>query len=655
MPALVENQQFERYRVVHYLGSGVSGESYEAEDTMLQRKVTLKLIHPWMVLPDAARRQFFREMQGISLLNHPYLAAILDYGEIDGRLYVVRRYVSSGSLLSSVGRSWFQPPFSISDATHYGHQLAQALEYVHKRGFLHGALTLSNILVLRGSNIDGEPGFAPFLLADVGLANFVRRFGQPQIQLLPITSAPEQLGKRVTPASDQFALAVILYFWLAGHPPYLGSPEEIAHLKLTETITPLSSLNSHITFEQESILRRALAVYPEERYPSILAFADALVATLIPPSYEAPPPDLTSQLEPAPEFERIPQTEPALISELEALPKEQKLEYEKVPELELVSQAEPLFPAVSEPEPALRLELHATLEFADIPHTEPSLASQAYLERPQPTPEPLTHTEPSPTIEADLEQHLQPASEPLTHVEASPVSETDFEQQPQPQPIPEPAPEPLPEPAPEPLPQPAPVPLPQPAPETLPEPAPEPLPEPAPEPLPAPDVYQPLSQPDTSPVSIPQTDMPARSGPLESREALEGQTSQHVISPRLIISLPGIEEPYEFVLEREETTLGRAGSDDVLLDHDASTSRHHALLKHEDDHYVLYDQRSANGVFVNDQQLAGITGYTLADVDHISIGNYELIFRCTMPQASKQLDEAHSVIAPPDKKAGISS
>src|SRR5712691_6106733 len=496
MPALLENQRFERYRVVQYLGSGVSGESYEAEDTVLQRKVTLKFIHPWMILPDAARRQFFREMQGISLLNHPYLAAVLDYGEIDGSLYVVRRYVTSGSLLSSDGRLWFQPPFSISDAIHYGRQLAQALEYIHKRGCLHGTLTLSNILVLRGPNVDGEPGFAPFLLADVGLANFVRRFGQPQVQLLPITSAPEQLGKRVTPASDQFALAVILYFWLAGRPPYLGSPEEITHLKLTETIIPLSSFNPHVTFEQESILRRALAAYPEERYPSILAFADALVATLIPPSQEVPQSDLASQ--PAPEFKRVPQTEPALISELQLQPLEQKLENEKAPELEPVLQAEPQFPTISEPEPepALRLESQATLEFTDIPHTEPPFAG-----------------------------------------------EIDLEQQPQPQPTPEPAPEPLPQ--------------------------------------PAPDVYQPLPQPAAEPASTPQTETPGSSEPQSSQpeEALELATPQPGISPRLIISLPGSAETYEFVLEREETTIGRAGSDDVLFDQDTSTSRHHALLK----------------------------------------------------------------------------
>src|SRR6266480_5634671 len=121
MSTLLEGQLFERYRIQRLLGNSVSGESYEAEDTMLLRKVTLKLIYPWATLSDPARRQFFREMQGISILNHPYLAAVLDYGEINGRLYVVRRYVTSGSLLSSDGRLWFQPPFSISDAIHYGY------------------------------------------------------------------------------------------------------------------------------------------------------------------------------------------------------------------------------------------------------------------------------------------------------------------------------------------------------------------------------------------------------------------------------------------------------------------------------------------------------------------------------------------------------
>src|SRR5579863_1097051 len=152
MPVLEEGQILDRYVITRWLGSGVSGESYEAEtrDETLQQKITLKIIHPWAALGDTARRQFFREMQGIGRLDHPYLAAVLDYGEINGRLYVARRYTSSGSLLGSDGRLWFRAPLAISDAITYCHQLAQALEYIHSQGYFHGALTFANVLVLRG-------------------------------------------------------------------------------------------------------------------------------------------------------------------------------------------------------------------------------------------------------------------------------------------------------------------------------------------------------------------------------------------------------------------------------------------------------------------------------------------------------------------------
>src|SRR5258708_21376658 len=104
---------------------------------MLQQKVTLKLIHPWSLLPDSARRQVFREMQGISRLNHPYLASVLDYGENNGKLYVARRYTSTGSLLRNEGRMWFRPPLNIPDPLRSTHQLAPALDYIHSQRNLH--------------------------------------------------------------------------------------------------------------------------------------------------------------------------------------------------------------------------------------------------------------------------------------------------------------------------------------------------------------------------------------------------------------------------------------------------------------------------------------------------------------------------------------
>src|SRR2546422_609208 len=186
MPTLETGQSFERYRIIHLLGSSVSGESYEAEDTMLLRRVTLKLIHPTATLPDAARRQFFREMQGVSILNHSYLAPVLDYGEFDGKLYVARRYVSNGSLLSHNGRMWFQVPLDVFYAVQYGYQLAKVLQYIHNRGYLHGALTLANILVLRIPNFVNESDYAPFLLADVGLT----QLGMRNTRMLAKVSAP---------------------------------------------------------------------------------------------------------------------------------------------------------------------------------------------------------------------------------------------------------------------------------------------------------------------------------------------------------------------------------------------------------------------------------------------------------------------------------
>jgi serine/threonine protein kinase len=596
MSTLQKGQLFERYRIQRLLGISVSGESYEAEDIMLLRKVTLKLIHPWETLPDSARRQFFREMQGISILNHPYLAAVLDFGEFDNKLYIARRYVSSSTLLGNEGRMWFHPPLNVTDAFHYIHQLAQALLHIHSHGYVHGALTFSNILVLHGPNVDNEPDYAPLLLADTALASFVRRFGHPQNQLLPITAAPEQYSKRVTPASDQFALAVVLYFWLTGHLPYLGTPQEIEQLKLRGTITPLTSFNSKVTREQEDILLRALSVYPENRYPSVLAFAGTLLSTM------APKPQAVPTVEIAAESEQLLQTQPAILTEVEN-------------EHALTS----LPPIESTPIPASLVQLVSTPspEFGTIPETDPILFSaseandQLAQQIPQPTPEPAPTPQPRPAPTPQPTPAPSPAPEPTP----APRPEPDI-----PQPIPEPD-----------VPQPTPNPIPAPQPD-IPETPSEPdMPQPAPNPIPqpVPDVPQPLPEPSV-PQTTPQPQPQAEYADLKDFPGYQEflpQTQQIAAIPRLIITSPYTEQPLEFKLESDEVSLGRAGSSDILLDLDNLTSRHHGLLRREGNTYFIHDRRSANGVFVNGQKIDSEVGYLLADGDHISIGNYELIFR----------------------------
>ncbi len=329
MSFLEEGSTFARYRVVRKIGSSASGDCYEAEDVELQHKVVLKLVHPWGVLSDTAQYQFIREMQHVSTIAHPRLTEMFDYGEVAGQLYITRRYLATGSLISSEGRRLFPTPLALTDAIKYTYQLAHTLYYLHMHDYVHGSLVLANTLVLDESYLEYEQHTSPFVISDAGIAHFVRRFGQQQHGILSVTAAPEQFDNYVSPATDQYALAVLLYLWLTGQLPFLGSIEETRHAKLNETFPSPSTLRADITPEQESILRKALRVYPDERYPSIVGFAEALLATLVstpqeqqepiqPPEPVQPPdplpptgPDIAQPIPiPEPTPEQIPNPEP---------------------------------------------------------------------------------------------------------------------------------------------------------------------------------------------------------------------------------------------------------------------------------------------------------------------------------------------------------
>jgi len=547
MVVLAEGQKFERYRVIRLLGSGISGTTYEAEDIMLHRKVALKLIHPWSILPDAARRQFFRDMQGLSLLTHPYQAATLDYGEADGQLYTVSHFVTAGSLLNDEGRRWFSPPLRVKDAISYTYQLAQALYNVHRYGYVHGSLTLSNILVLRSTNLDNDPDFAPFSLADVGMAHFVRRFGHPKISRLPITDAPEHWRGRVTAASDQYALAVLLYLWLAGQPPFLGSPEEIERAKRASTIPRLGTQNPHITFEQEGIIQRALSSYPDDRYPTILAFAEALRASLTRANQTSATQDsakLSYPITTEPLNQFLPTASPEATLPTETIPEitEDETEISKSTEPAsttfVLDQQELLrLTAIAKHEP-LTPEPAPTLSSGPAPTQQSESTLQSIPDTPPPSPEPTLL--------------------PMTPSPSALVQQTDKEHV------------------------------------------------------------------TTEPLAI-------ATGPINPSSAI------------LIVTSPYTQNAQEFTLQCQETTIGRAGSSDILLDQDTLTSRHHALLKYEDQRYVIYDRRSANGIILNGQELTPEVGYPLTDGDHIQIGEYHLIFRHLTSQAQPRISTEHAL------------
>ncbi|GHO84853.1 protein kinase domain-containing protein [Dictyobacter formicarum] len=531
MHTLEEGQKFERYRIVRPSGSGATGSSYEAEDTRHQRTVFLKIIHPWTLLPDAARRQFFREMQTIGSLSHPPLAPILNYGEWHGQLFVARIYTRYGSLINEQGRTWFRPPMDIQNVVTYTTQIANALTNIHNIGYAHGSLTLSNILINQEPTISRD---SPFLIADAALGTFVRKMGQPPVTFFPMTVAPEQFAGQTTPASDQYALAVLLYLWLAGRPPFLGTPEEIRTQKSQGIIPSLLPFNANITYELENIIRRALSASPGHRFASINTFVQALQKVLYVGSAQA----------------------------------------------------------------------------RSFKHKSDALV-RAKQKPVQP------NTEPIPRIEPDT-----------------------------PQPIHDPAP-----------PTPAPVREPNPEEPLRKDPGkttPDPLPS---EPLPAePDIAQPV--PDATPFTPPEIEpgKPAQPKPKPApdprkEDLINTEPLQAVIKPAatttdtyLVITPPLTHEHVIYPLIQPETTLGHAGSSDVLLDHDESTSRHHAIIRAENRQYWIHDCSSASGVFVNGQKLIPEQGQLLDNGDEIAIGKYALIFYSNQP-ASHLIQQKEQVLS----------
>ncbi len=642
MPDLEEGQKFERYRVIRLLGQGVAGVSYEAEDMMLHRQVTLKLIHPWSRLPDSARRQFFRDMQSISLFAHPHQAATLDYGEVDGQLYIVRQFVPAGSLLNSDGRAWFAPPLAVRAAVTYMHQIAQALYDIHRYGHVHGSLTLSNLLVTRCVDHDREPEAVPFLLSDVGMAHFVRRFGHPQIARLPITSAPEQARGRVAPASDQYALAAILYFWLAGRLPFFGSPNEIEQAKRAAIFPVLTTQNPQVTFEQEGIIRRALSAYPEERYPTILAFAEALRASL---AHTPSRPTPTRQAQP------VQPTQPTISQPV-------------------ASTTEPLEVSITlPPTTGPETPLSGTKQpIENVPLSGTFLIDQQTLNylTTLTTEEDASPPEPSRAESAKQQTNAEPVSGTFVLDQETLRMLTILAKQDSPAEEPEKptAPEPLPQIEPDlPLPSPETTPLPQPV--SVPEPEPALLQEPEQEPVvippPAPDIAQPLPQPSerlplppgiVRPLETPTPDARPQQKPASrpemptgssqqtansrSTDALPPLMEQAVVLPQLTITSPYTTNVQEFTLTRKKTTLGRAGSNDILLDKDTLTSRRHAYIRHEGEQYIIYDDDSIHGVIVNGHKLTSGAGHALSDGDQICIGEYDLTFHMKVVQYVSQ-------------------
>jgi len=264
-----------RYETGERLGSGGMSNVYKATDRILERTVAVKILAEHLSDDERFVERFRREALAVAKLIHPNIVQVYDTGKDEGRHYIVMEYVEGRSGAQILQR---QGPVEPEIAAEIGIQACAGLDYAHRRGIIHRDVKPGNLMVVGGPVGGGE---MIVKLTDFGIARAIEQTRITQVGSVVGTAAylaPEQVrGEEATPATDVYALGVVLYQFLTGRLPYEGSSlAELAVRQQNETPLPPDTYNSEVPETLGAAVLRALEGDPGRRYAS----ADELAAGL---------------------------------------------------------------------------------------------------------------------------------------------------------------------------------------------------------------------------------------------------------------------------------------------------------------------------------------------------------------------------------------
>jgi eukaryotic-like serine/threonine-protein kinase len=271
----------DRYAVIRELGRGGMATVYLADDLRHGRQVAVKVLRPELSAV-LGQDRFTREIRIAAALNHPHILPVFDSGEaVAGReslLYYVMPYVRGGSLRQRLVGG---PPLAIDEAVRVVRQVAAALDHAHAHALVHRDIKPENILLHEGEAMVADFGIAIAASTAPGdrLTETGLMIGTPEYM------SPEQAaGERALDArSDVYSQACVLYELLAGEPPHAdASPRIVITRRFTEPAPRVRRVRPAVPAAVEEAIVRALAANPDDRFPSALAFADALAGTAAP-------------------------------------------------------------------------------------------------------------------------------------------------------------------------------------------------------------------------------------------------------------------------------------------------------------------------------------------------------------------------------------
>jgi eukaryotic-like serine/threonine-protein kinase len=258
-------RQLGNYYLLRLLGKGGYAEVYLGQHLYLKIEAAIKIFPTFLTEED--RKAFLSEAQNMARLIHPHIVRVLEGGVDHGTPFLAMDYAPNGTLRDVHHAGTKLAPETVLV---YVKQVAAALDYAHQQQLIHRDIKPGNLLVGRYQEV---------LLSDFGLAVEAQRsHTQPREEVAGTVAymAPEQIEGKPCPPSDQYSLGVVIFEWLTGTWPFQGSVRDIVAQHLMKPPPLLRDKVPDLPEAIEQVVLRALAKKPEQRFSSVLEFANAL-------------------------------------------------------------------------------------------------------------------------------------------------------------------------------------------------------------------------------------------------------------------------------------------------------------------------------------------------------------------------------------------
>ena len=252
----------DRYEIIKTIGEGGMANVYLANDTILDRKVAIKVLRGDLSNDEKFIRRFQREALSVSNLSHPNIVEVYDVGEEDGQYYIVMEYIEGKTLKQLLKK---RETLTLTEVIDIMLQLTDGLAHAHESYIIHRDIKPQNIMILDNGLVK---------ITDFGIATALNATQLTQtnsvmgsVHYLP----PEQAnGKSATVKSDIYSLGILMYELITGSVPFKGdNAVEIALKHMKEKIPSIRKQNPTIPQTVENIVIKATAKNPRNRYDSV--------------------------------------------------------------------------------------------------------------------------------------------------------------------------------------------------------------------------------------------------------------------------------------------------------------------------------------------------------------------------------------------------